>query len=214
MSAEHIGELAELYAMGSLDEPAARSVEQHVRTCDPCSQQLAAAAEAVAQIETARPQVTPPGSLRRRLSASAHAPRRAHLWTGALAAAAAFAIALIPTWVAVDRGRHMASLFTADEQALERIARAPSVERAAFMAGGRPVGNVLYGKRGDWYYVVVMHPKAGMQVAYVHGARHEMLGPVVMHGRSGTLYLPVNHRMEELALVENGTIVADAHLVY
>jgi hypothetical protein len=73
---------------------------------------------------------------------------------------------------------------------------------------------VLYGMRGDWYYVVVMHPKPGMQVAYVHGGKMEMLGAVAMHGESGTLYLPVNHKMDELAILENDKVVADAHLVY
>jgi hypothetical protein len=42
----------------------------------------------------------------------------------------------------------------------------------------------------------------------------EMLGTVAMHGESGTLYLPVNHKMDELALLEGSTVVADAHLVY
>ena len=53
-----------------------------------------------------------------------------------------------------------------------------------------------------------------MQVAYVHEGRMEMLGTVAMHGESGTLYLPVNHKMDELALVQGGTVVADAHLAY
>jgi hypothetical protein len=42
----------------------------------------------------------------------------------------------------------------------------------------------------------------------------EMLGRVAMHGDSGTLYLPVNHKMDELALLEGSTVVADAHLAY
>lgn len=209
----HIGENAELYAAGLLDDPDARQLETHVRTCEPCAQLLADAGEAVAAIESARTALSPPSRLGRRLHESTRSHAAQHRWTFGLAAAAALAIALIPTWVAVDRTREIAAM-NADEQALARIARAPSVQRAAFMAGGHAMGNVLYGKRGDWYYVVVMHPSAQMQVAYVHDGQREMLGKIAVHGASGTLYLPIDHRMNELALIEGGTVIADARLAY
>ncbi len=132
-----------------------------------------------------------------------------------LAFAAALAIAFIPTWVAVDRTRVVSQAMRQDERALARIASVPEFNRAAFMANNKAMdAKVLYGTRGDWYYVVVMHPKPGMQVAYVHDGHMEMLGTVAMHGESGTLYLPVNHKMDELALLEENTVVARAHLVY
>lgn len=209
----HIGENAELYAAGALDGAEAQAVEMHVRTCEPCAQLLSDANEAVAAIESARTHVAPPSALGRRLHASTRSHAAQHRWIFGLATAAALAIALIPTWVAVDRSREIAAM-NADEQALARIARAPSVRRAAFMSSGRPMGNVLYGKRGDWYYIVVMHPTAQMRVAYVHDGRREMLGTIAVHGASGTLYLPIDHRMDELALMEGDTVVADARLVY
>ncbi|HET7814141.1 MAG TPA: zf-HC2 domain-containing protein [Candidatus Baltobacteraceae bacterium] len=209
----HIGENAELYAIGALDAADAREVETHVRTCEPCAQLLAEANEAVAAIEAGRGSVAPPSQLGRRLHESTRSHAAQHRWIFGLATAAALAIALVPTWVAVDRSRQIAAM-NADEQALARIARAPSVQRAAFMSGGRSMGNVLYGKRGDWYYVVIMHPSPQMRVAYVHDGRREMLGKVVVHGASGTLYLPIDHRMNELALMDGDAVVADAHLAY
>ncbi len=211
---------AELYAIGALPADEAAAFEAHTRACESCAETAAVAFEMVAAVEAARPIVQPPASLAQRFRArSSNLPAiairpRMHWPTFALATAAALAIALLPTWLAVDRTRTLQSAMRSDEQALARIAMAPSVQHAEFMAGSKPMGKVLYGAHGDWYYIVIMHPKADMQVAYVHDGRREMLGHVAPHGVSGTLYLPVNHRMEELALVEGGTVVADAHLVY
>ena len=107
-----------------------------------------------------------------------------------LALAAALAIAFIPTWVAVDRTRVVSQAMRQDERALARIASAPEFNRAEFMANNKAMdARVLYGTHGDWYYVVVMHPKPGMQVAYVHDGHMEMLGTVAMHGESGRTLL-------------------------
>ncbi|HZZ65455.1 MAG TPA: zf-HC2 domain-containing protein [Candidatus Baltobacteraceae bacterium] len=215
---EHIDEDAELYAVGALDDTRAEFVERHVAGCSACAQRLDEAQNTVADVAAGQPLFEPSLQLRDRLRASvAPAPVRAaqHWGLAGLAFAAALAIAFIPTWVAVDRTRVVTAMIQQDERALARIAAAPAFNRAVFMAQNRPAGaKVLYGPRGDWYYVVVMHPRPGMQVAYVHDGRMEMLGNVAMHGESGTLYLPVNHKMDQLALLEGNTVVASAHLVY
>jgi hypothetical protein len=214
---DHIDELAELYAVGSLDELERKSVESHVAGCAQCAARLHEAEMTVTQLAMGQPLYEPSHVLGRRLREAAVPARPAHhWWTVGLAFAAALAIAFIPTWVAVDRNRAVSQAMRQDERALARIAAAPSFNRAPFMsAQRRPMdAKVLYGPRGDWYYVVVMHPKPGMQVAYVHDHHMEMLGTVKMHGESGTLYLPVNHRMDELALVQDNAVVGDAHLAY
>lgn len=218
---DHIEELAELYALGSLSELERARVERHAAQCALCAADLHRAEETVAALAQAQAQPAhePPVSLQRRLEKSlAHESRRAVLtWHPfAAAVAAAIVLAFIPTWVAVDRNSALVAM-RQDERALARLASAGTrINHAQFMSPAhRPMNaKVLYGPRGDWYYVVVMHPRPGMQVAYVHGGRMEMLGTVAMHGESGTLYLPVNHKMEELALLEGSTVVADAHLVY
>ena len=215
---DHIEELAELYALGSLEEIERARVEKHVETCEDCALRLDEAAIVVADLAQAQPQTHAPQRLQERLAGSigpALKPSpRPHLphWQVLGAIAAAFALAFIPAWVAVDRTTLARS---DDNRALARIASGP-FNRATFMAGGRRAmdAKVLYGPGGDWYYIVVMHPKPDMHVAYVHGGRMEMLGSVLPHGESGTLYLPVKHKMEELALLEGQTVVADARLVY
>lgn len=217
---DHIDELAELYAVGSLDESQAARVEYHAAECSACATRLHEAETTVAAIAQAqaRPLHEPPAALRARLRQSVDraAHRGVMTWHPfAAGIAAAIVLALIPTFVAVDRSTALQAM-QQDERALARLASAgTNIDHAQFMSGSAPMNaKVLYGPKGDWYYVVVMHPRAGMQVAYVHGGRMEMLGTVKMHGESGTLYLPVNHKMDELALVEDGNVLADAHLVY
>jgi len=217
---DHIDELAELYAVGSLDEFESARVDRHVAQCVPCATRLHEAQTTVAALAQAQavPAHEPPAALRARLDRSLNAASRRGILTWhpfAAAVAAAIILALIPTFVAVDRNSALLAM-RQDERALARLASAGTqIDHAQFMSGARPMNaKVLYGPHGDWYYVVVMHPHPGMQVAYVHGGRMEMLGTVAMHGESGTLYLPVNHKMDELALVEGNAVVADAHLVY
>lgn len=216
---DHIDDLAELYAVGSLDEVAAARVERHAAQCAACATRLHEAETTVAEVAQAQavPLRDAPAPLRARLDRSLDRglPRVLTWHPFAAAVAAAIVLALIPTFVAIDRSTAMLAM-RQDERALARLASAGTqIDHAQFMSGTEPMNaKVLYGPHGDWYYVVVMHPRAGMQVAYVHGGRMEMLGRVQMHGESGTLYLPVNHKMDELALLEGTTVVADAHLAY
>jgi len=214
---EHIEELAELYVLGSLDDLERQRVERHVSSCLPCATRVYKAEQAVAEIASGQPLYEPSHVLGRRLREAVRPAVRQHHWvTAGIAFAAALAIAFIPTWLAVDRTRVVTQAMLQDERALARIASEPSFNRAAFVSTRniRMDAKVLYGPRGDWYYVVVMHPRPGMQVAYVHNGRMEMLGSVAMHGESGTLYLPVNHKMEQLALLEDNTVIANARLIY
>lgn len=216
---DHVDELSELYALGVLDEAERLRVERHAATCDVCAERLHEAERTVADIAQGQPQFEPSSALARRLHESIKPPRAQrpfHLGMFGLAFAAALAIAFIPTWLAVDRTRAVSQAMAQDERALARIAGARTFNRAEFMSPQNEPMNakVLYSPYGDWYYVVVMHPRPGMQVAYVHDHHMEKLGTVAMHGESGTLYLPVNHKMNELALLQGDTVVADAHLVY
>jgi hypothetical protein len=213
---EHIDELAELYALGSLDDLERLRVERHVSQCTVCASRLHEAEETVTAVAEAQPLHSPPPRLRGRLLQSIErAPRRSAWRTWPAAVAAVLILALIPTWIAVDRSRTAQVAMQQDERALAMLASAP-FHRAQFMSpANRPMdAKVLYGMRGDWYYVVIMHPKPGMQVAYMHDGKMEMLGNIALHGESGTLYLPVNHKMEQLALLQGHTVVGAAHLVY
>lgn len=212
---EHIEELAELYALGMLDTAEHRDVDRHIATCAPCAQRLHAAESTVTAMAELQPRYTPPDSLRRRILASI-SPRSARfdlrMFTGALAAALVIALGAFGISYVQMNGMHHA--MSQDDRALAQIAAGPFAH-VAFATRTHPTSaQVLYSRDGAWYYIVVMHPDPSMQIAYVHDHHVEMLGHVRMHGSSGTLYLPVNHKMDDLALIEDGTVVADAHLTY
>lgn len=93
MRDDHIGENAELYALGELDELEAARVERHARACAACSSRLGDAEATVLQLIEAGGAATVPQALDRRVRfAQPVSPTRA--WIGAVAAA--FVLGLLP----------------------------------------------------------------------------------------------------------------------
>ncbi len=212
---DHIDELAELYALGTLDAAEHAAVERHVGACAACARRLREAEATVTAMAELQPRHNPPEPLGRRILASI-TPRGTRFdsraFGGALAAALIVAVGAFGYANVQIGGMHRA--MSQDDRALAQIAAGPFAH-VAFETRARPTSaQVLYSRDGAWYYVVVMHPDPAMQIAYVHDHRMEILGHVRMHGSSGTLYLPVNHKMDDLALIEDGTVIADAHLTY
>ncbi len=100
MPDDHIGENAELYALGQLGELESSRVERHARTCDACAKRLGDAEATVLRlIESGDVASERPAELDGRVR-FAGAPPRA--WIAAVAAA--FLIGLLP-W-AVTTMRH------------------------------------------------------------------------------------------------------------
>ena len=96
---DHIGEHAELYALGQLDELESSRVERHARTCDACARRLGEAEEAVlGLIESGDVAAEPPIELDRRVRFSGQPPRA---WIAAVAAA--FLVGLLPWGVTTLR---------------------------------------------------------------------------------------------------------------
>jgi anti-sigma factor ChrR (cupin superfamily) len=67
----HIGDDAELYALGALDDVSARRVEQHIAACPECAARVNDALLAAAALAEALPAIAPSAQLGGRLSASA-----------------------------------------------------------------------------------------------------------------------------------------------
>ncbi len=64
----HIGELAELYALGSLDEREQTSVERHVQRCSECASRIRDAEETVAFIADLEEHHDPPQTIKERFA--------------------------------------------------------------------------------------------------------------------------------------------------
>ena len=210
---EHLDVLAELYAVGALNDLERASVERHARDCASCTDRLRAAVETVVAIEELQPEYEPPATLRDRIKASARGGKsssRVIRWLGpALAVAAIFVAAIIP-WPWRSAGN-----MQQDQRALARIASSGTVDRAVFSSlTNEPLkAEVLYNPAAHWYYIVVRTPQRGMQVGCIRNGRTVILGNIVAHGESGSLYLPNVSRTDELIILENNAPVGDAHVI-
>lgn len=208
-ASRHIDELAELYALGSLDELDRARVDAHVRTCEECAARLGEAeATLVALIEPRSPDT----SLDRRVRA-AFVSRSPWRWTTPLVAAA-FVVGLIPSmllWSGALRG----SVFEAEQsQAVQAMvnshfAHAPFVPLSA----DAPKAKIIYSRTGDWRYIVAQtnHPYA--VAAQVNG-RSIRLGTLHVRANAGELFIEHAPAAREFLLFDGVREVGRVMLPY
>jgi hypothetical protein len=223
----HIGEFAELFALGMLEAEERGPLEAHVAVCPDCSRALGAAEATVAALdETFVPQLEPPQRLGERIAASAGAvtplaPRRdrsraAQPSRGFLATAAALVLAVgIGGGAVVERSGDMrqaahdsAILATIAMSHFNHVSLTPRVASA-------PVSKVLYARDGAWFYLIVGSATCDCRVLVRSAAGARDLGQPEVRGNTATLFVHDFPRPESLALVgSSGQTLADAKLVY
>lgn len=222
---EHLDDLAELYALGTLDETERRAVQSHAGSCLECAARLSEAEQSIAAITALQQDYAPPSGLEARLRSSLDVPatitqpyRSASMrgWPAvALALAAAIALFLIPFSLLMKQNTAMHVALSQDDGAFAQLLDS-GFRHVSFQPRPQsPVqAKVLYAPHGEWYYIIIMHPQPGTQVAYVHDGKIEMLGKPAMRGHTGTLFVMVHHKMNDLAILQSGAVIADAHLVF
>lgn len=141
MSDAHIGENAELYAIGSLDDMERRRVEAHVANCADCLRRLGQAEETVLGLESETPEVPLPGNARAPEFRTYRVPR---WWLGAVAVAAAFIIGFLLPRPGAPPANGAA-----------QIAMVHSHFNHSQFEGRGPLAKVLYARDRSWYYVVI-----------------------------------------------------------
>jgi hypothetical protein len=212
-SAEHIEELAELYAIGALDNAERQAIELHVARCVQCSLRLAQAEDDVAAMEDARVQHRPPEQLQRRIRAMTL--RSQVRWQSfVLAVAAALVLGLVPSAYFWQQNQAMHETMTADAAAISRVASTPHRSAPFSEMSDGSAASVMYGPDGSWYVVLVRGASHALSVAWMHDGRRTMLGTAVPHDDVAMLYLPKSHRMDQLALMDGEKVVAQAQLAY
>jgi hypothetical protein len=142
MDAEpHIGESAELYAVGALDAAERAAVEAHIEGCVQCLRRVGEAEETVLALErgfVAEP-ARPAGKI------VPFPPRGIAPWWLAVAAAAAFIVGmLIP--------------HAAPQHDAATLAMIGSHFSHAQFSGSGPPAKVIYARDRSWYYVIVTGP--------------------------------------------------------
>jgi anti-sigma factor RsiW len=201
---DHLGELAALYALGILEAHEERAAEEHLLRCDACRRLVAQAQADVTAMATAQVQYDPPRTER------VAPPRVLGLPRMLLAAAAAFAIAILPAGYLLEANLAMHQAMLADAQAMARVATSP--HRTVAFNGAD--AHVMYAPDGSWYVIVIRGASAPLHVMWPHDGTKTMLGTAVPRGDVALLYLPKSHRMEQLMLMMDDHEVGQAQLVF
>lgn len=211
----HIDELADLYALGALDDDERAHLDAHLALCDICTARVGEAEAAALLLIEAESQ----------LEANSHATSRASnvvalrkhqfsLREFALAVAAALIIGIIPTSYFGVQMMHMSQSMRTQNQLVTRLA-SNDYRRVAFAGDANaPSGHVMYANDGSWYYIVVDDPSRPLRVAWQHNGIDHILGTVAKNGHQAVLYLAQSSKMDSLALMDGTSIVASAKLAF
>jgi anti-sigma factor RsiW len=213
---DHIGDDAALYALGALDEVSVRRIDAHVATCDACAAELGEAEAQVTILASAQRQYQLPKGFA--AAAAPHIrrsrPSRPSWHAFAAAAAAVLVFGIAPSAYMWQQNRAMHDSIVAENAAMRQLAQG-SFRTASFASmGDGSDARVMYAPDGSWYVVVVRGATRALQVAWMHDGQRTMLGTAQPHGDVAMLYLPKSHRMDQLALVDGPSVVAEAQLGY
>lgn len=206
---DHVGEDAELYALGQLDDVANARLTKHVRTCETCARRVGAAEDAVLRlIEAGNVPAELPLELDRRMRFERS--RTTAWWPAAVVAA--LLIGLLP-W-GVERMQRSVPV-VADQQAATAML-AGHFNHAALRALGpdAPSAKVVYPREGGWLYVLAGPGKTALDVAVVAGTARQTVASLAPGDRTRTVFVRYPGRVNDVELLENGLPVASARLVY
>jgi anti-sigma factor RsiW len=219
MTHEHIGDSAELYALGALVDDERAAIEAHLRECSECAQVIATAERDVALIASMEERRAAPPDLGRRIEAIVQTnamPATTRIkrpaWPLPAALAAALLVGLLPSAYLWSQNRALHGDMLAQSAAMERLTGARHRTALFQTAPGSPTAEVAYALDGSWYVVVVRGASKTLAVAWMHDGVHTMLGNATPHGNLAMLYLPKSHRMDRLALMDGDRVVAQASL--
>lgn len=211
---EHLGEDAELYPLGILDEDAARNVELHIARCSACAQRVEQAQAVAASLAAALPLAAPSPALERRLRESARAQPRTRSRTQLFpfAIAAAFALALLGLgWQALVLRERIRS----DDVALVTMVHSHFNHVSMSPQSANPVAaKILYARDGSWIYIIADKPGGSLDAAARTATGSTDLGRLTSNGETATLLVHPRERIVSITLRRAGANVASAKLTY
>lgn len=218
MAYEHIGDRAELYALGAVDESERATIERHLLGCLSCAELVGSAERDVALIASMESRREAPSELAGRINQMLQVNRASTFprgdrqpWALATALAAALVLGLLPSAYLWSQNRALHGAMLAQSAAMERLAgdHRSATFRAMYAS---PPAEVMYAPDGSWYFVVVRGASRPLAVAWMHDGERTMLGSAIPRGNLAMLYLPKSHRMDRLALMDGTRVIAEATL--
>ncbi len=206
---DHIGENAEIYALGDLGELESTRVEHHVRTCDACAKRLGEAEATVLRLIESGDVSEPPATLTGRIRFSG---QRQRTWIAAVAAA--FVLGLLP-W-GITTLRHSDVEQGANQQLAMNAMLAGHFLHTPAVAlfPGVPKAKVIYPREGGWLYVLVGASSQPIDVVAIAGNKRTTIASIPPGPATRSAFVQIAQRVSSVQLLEGGTLVASARIVY
>lgn len=209
----HIGDDAELYALGLLDDERRVEVDAHAAACAACLRRLGEAEETAAALAGALPLARPSAALGKRFGSRARAAVPRFGSFGGFALAAAFLLALATSWYELGAAR---TRLLADDLAVTTLVHSHFLHAAmtTTAAGGALTAKVLYARDGSWLYVLADRADGPLDVSAIVAGKLQPLGRAASNGDTATLLIRTAARPSAVDLTRRGTLVARATLAY
>lgn len=214
---DHLGDDAELYPLGVLDDDAAREVERHIAGCDECAARVAGAQRAAASLSSTVPAFDPPPVLEKRLRTSVRqgppAFAGSRRWDPrSLGLAAAFAAALTGLGWQTLNLQHQTSARNHELAAMvhSHFRHVPMTSTLPAPFGAK----VLYAPDGSWIFVVVDHPGASLHAVGTGPGGSVDLGALENSGETASLLVRPDTPIDSVELRHGGQVQAEARLIY
>jgi anti-sigma factor RsiW len=208
----HLGDDAELYALGALEPAEQAAVEAHLAECEDCSVRVGQAEEVAAALAAALPQYEPPARLGARLSGryGSAAPLRG----GTIYAAFALAAAIVAGFFGWQ------NLSFRSQQAQQTLAFTTMVNSHFLHVPmqrsnpAAPNAKVLYARDGAWVYVLADKPVNGLHVVLLRNGVQRDAGTLAVAGGAASLFVPDAGRPDEVMLTDAAGPKSAATLAY
>jgi anti-sigma-K factor RskA len=199
MHDDHVGENAELYALGLLDTPEAAAVDAHVRNCTACARRLGEAEETLLELERRVRPAQPPASLDWRMRFGRSAPNM-RVWA---AVAAAFVIGLLSSAMLFRNAPAPHDAAT--------VAMVESHFNHAQFVGGGPPAKAIYARDRAWLYVIV-HAKRSYDVYAVSGSQARRIGSTQSYALTSEAFITNPGVLDAIQLRDGSTVIETARV--
>ncbi|MBV9150053.1 MAG: zf-HC2 domain-containing protein [Candidatus Eremiobacteraeota bacterium] len=197
----HVDELAELYALGSLGAEEEQHLNAHIATCDACRLRVNDAEKVVAALALEQARATMPGR-----AVTLHLPSQ--LWRFAGAFAAGLILPLLFLLPPLLRERSGAGETHAAFSALvnSHFSHVAFTRRTA----DAPAAKLLYARTGEWLYIVALQPKNDLTVLLRHVGAVQTVGTIRADRSDAEFFIPNPGPVDEVLLSQSGVVVASA----